>query len=225
MVDPSNGVIIIVQPSDFNNDCLPPVPIIDAVTSFQSLTAQAAVLEIPVVVVSPRLHSFVDRVWGAPSCYQGWEQSGYQKSSSYGGHEPPRGPTPWILRDFHPPVLTWIGTAVKLNPVKTKSKVDDTSVSRHRYYGACEPAIDSRLCLFQSMTLHGHSWNLYVARESGSGLHSAQRFRTNGNGSNECHLEETHYQYLASTANSAGRPTRDIMRRIYYEFTDGVTGE
>jgi hypothetical protein len=78
-VDPMNGLILIVQPTDRNNEAIPPTPSIGAVQHLQKVLARAAIAKLPAVVISPRLIEQLDG--------RGIEQSGYQKSSTYGGVE------------------------------------------------------------------------------------------------------------------------------------------
>jgi hypothetical protein len=78
-VDPRFGIILIVQPTDRNNEAMPPSPSVGTVQSLQKLLARATISRIPAVVISPRLTEQMDG--------KGIEQSGYQKSSTYGGVE------------------------------------------------------------------------------------------------------------------------------------------
>jgi hypothetical protein len=86
-VDPTKGILFVVQPTE------------TGIMPLQRLSALATLARLPVVLISPRLTREVT----AP-----WDQSGYQQASAYGGDEPPTGPTPWLLRDFWPPVYSWI---------------------------------------------------------------------------------------------------------------------
>lgn len=102
-VDPTQGMLIIVQPTDYNDEFRPPGPAIGALGDLQQLTARASAENLVVIVISPR---FLVMDQGH------WDQSGYQQSSTYGGAEPAKGPTPWVLRDFTPPVYCWVGSGV-----------------------------------------------------------------------------------------------------------------
>jgi hypothetical protein len=86
-VDPTKGIIFVVQPTD------------GGVGPLQRLAALATLEGLPVVLLSPRMTQDV---------ITPYDQSGYQQSSAYGGMEPPTGPTPWLMRDFWPPVYSWI---------------------------------------------------------------------------------------------------------------------
>jgi hypothetical protein len=86
-VDPTKGIIFVVQPTD------------GGVGPLQRLAALATLEGLPVVLLSPRMTQDVTTPY---------DQSGYQQSSAYGGMEPPTGPTPWLMRDFWPPVYSWI---------------------------------------------------------------------------------------------------------------------
>jgi hypothetical protein len=78
-VDPTRGLVIIVQPTDLNNESSPPSPSIGTVQQLQGLLAKSSIAQIPAVVMSPRLTEQFDG--------RGIEQSGYQQSSTYGGVE------------------------------------------------------------------------------------------------------------------------------------------
>jgi hypothetical protein len=245
--DPDCGVLLIVQPTDYNNEYRPPGPALNSIDSFQLLATQATVRNVPVIVVSPRFlvnfddesadidDEYIRRSNGSHRQAQsissrpgGWDQSVYQRSAAYGGYEPPRGPTPWILRDFHPPAFSWIGTAVRLIPSRAVQRVHHgttagKAVNRNDEMLAARKAaihvtdqqaltvsLDTRICLLQSVTLQGHSWNIYAARESFQNINEVRCFR-----------EGVAYWYVASTRNSAGRPTRDLMQGLHFDFTDG----
>ena len=79
VVNPKNGLILIVQPTDFNNEANPASPVIGTVQQLQTLVAKASIAHLPSVVIAPRLTEQFDG--------NGIEQSGYQKSSTYGGLE------------------------------------------------------------------------------------------------------------------------------------------
>jgi hypothetical protein len=184
-VDPTAGLILVVQPTDYNDEYRPPGPSIGVVESLQRLVATAAVEQLPVVLVSPRF------LKAQSSFSSGWDQSGYhQRSSLYGGLEPPKGPTPWILRDFTPPAFCYVANALSLNDSVTITKGRDTD-----YY--CNY---SHLSLWQSVLHKGHSWNLFAAfRQSAASTR----------------LE---YHCIATTRNVAGRPTRQLMRLLWSEY-------
>ena len=116
-VDPTQGMLIIVQPTDYNDEFRPPGPAIGALGDLQQLTARAAAENLIVIVLSPR---FLVMDHGH------WDQSGYQQSSTFGGAEPAKGPTPWVLRDFTPPAYCWVG-----NGVAGKTKIGLTQSVLH----------------------------------------------------------------------------------------------
>lgn len=145
-VNATKGILLAVQPTDYNVEHKPPGPAIDAIGNFQKLVAQASVEEVPVIVLSPRFLS-------NESPYGGWDQSGYQQSATYGGLEPPKGPTPWIMRDFTPPVFCWVGDALKLQ--KPHEKCRESKKSSYL----------SRVAMTQSVMDSGHSWNIFVVKE------------------------------------------------------------
>lgn len=180
-VDASKGFLLIVQPTDYNFEHKPPGPAVDAIGNLQRLVAQASVEELPIIVLSPRFLS-------NESPYGGWDQSGYQQSATYGGIEPPKGPTPWIMRDFTPPVYCWIGDALKLN--KPPSARFDADCKEYCYL--------SRMAMSHSVMDSGHPWNIFVAKDC---THPNEK-------------RSTEYLYLASTRSASGRPTRALLRRI-----------
>ena len=108
---PEERIILIVKPTDYDANSLIPThddsrhrPRIqtNVVDKLQALLFQASASSIPAVVLSPRL-SELPPLQQASEAYKrtgpaGFEQSGFQKSSTYGGIEPPVGPTSWLLR-------------------------------------------------------------------------------------------------------------------------------
>jgi hypothetical protein len=180
IVNPEQGIILVIQPTDFNDEFRPPGPSIDSVSHLQQLAARASVENLPIVVISPRF------LVHQPHFGNNWEQSGFQQSSVFGGSEPARGPTPWILRDFFPPVFVWIGSAVSLARRGTSKDSERSS------------EVYSRVSMMQSVMNDCHAWHLYGAKEQN---------------------EKTSYQYLASTSTSAGRPTTDIIKTIFNEWS------
>jgi hypothetical protein len=147
-VKPEKGIIMIVQPTDFNEEFRPPGPSIDSVFHLQQLVARAAFQSIPVVVISPR---FLVR---QSSCAANWDQSGFQQSSVYGGNEPPLGPTPWILRDFLPPSFVWVGSALELAGRRGRQDV------------AAEVPVFSRVSMTQSVVNEAHAWHIFGVEDS-----------------------------------------------------------
>lgn len=135
-VDARRGLCILVQPTDFNAE-----PVVDAIENFQKLSFRASCEHLPLIAVSPR---FLNSNYGDEVRR---DQSGYQQSAVYGGMEPPKGPTPWIMRDFTPPVFCWVGNAIAL---------------------AKSPRVDcklTRIALWQSAMEEEHLWHTYVCRE------------------------------------------------------------
>ena len=136
-VNVTHGFVLIVQPTDYNNEYRPPGPAVGSIGSFQQLAAQASIEEVATVAISPRYLSNNNQ-------FEGWDQSGYQQSSTYGGVEPPKGPTPWIMRDFSPPVYCWVGNAVSLR------------ISRDREIDKNGGCFLSRVALMQTVMDKGH---------------------------------------------------------------------
>ena len=172
--------------SDFNEEFRPPGPAIDSVSHLQKLAARAAVENLPIVVISPRF------LVHQPTLTNNWDQTGFQQSSVFGGSEPARGPTPWILRDFFPPAFVWVGKAASLVNRTPRLSDHDDSVDREVPYF-------SRVTMMQSVLNECHAWHLFGAKE---------------------HRGKTTYQYLASTSTSSGRPTLSIIHSVFDEWSD-----
>lgn len=203
-VDPTIGVIMIVQPTDRNNEATPPSPSVGTLQHLQKLLARATIAKIPTVVISPRLTEQMDG--------RGIEQSGYQKSSTYGGVEPPKGPTPWILRDFIPPVFSWIGSSIELTKRPRWSQIQQTIASD-------QPTVSgisylSRVAMTQSIMESGHPWHIYAVEN----IYSVSS-KSNKEVLGQSHDLETNYHYVASTRPKAGRPSKKIILDILLEWT------
>ncbi len=220
-VHPKHGIILIVQPTDAlwleekaastttttTSTTTPPmVPAVGTVTALQKVMARATLYDLPVVLVSPRL----SRLTGTR-----WDQSGYQQSATYGGMEPPPGPTPWMLRDFIPPVYSWIvvpnvyeadqsGSSGRLPQPHWQWEDEERSSSFVSYTGGCS--------MVQSVMHDRHSWHVFA-----NVIHQHDEKQAVAN----LHY---HYEYLASTKSSTGRPTRDVLRRLLEEFSEHALG-
>jgi hypothetical protein len=180
-INATQGVIVISTPTDYNSEYRPPGPVIGTVAAFQRLVAQASIQELPTIAVSPRFLS-------NDTPFYGQDQSGFQQSSAYGGIEPPKGPTPWVMRDFTPPLYCWVGNALSF------------PVPRHReseYHDEVTCSL-SRVALTQSIMDDDHAWHLFSATEC---YHGSERLPTS-------------YEYLASTRSANGRPTKDLIKKI-----------
>ena len=243
ITDPSRGIILVVQPTDVNQEYRPPSPSIGTLSHLQRLVAHAAVFAIPVVVISPR---FLEQIMDSSSCScdggrgssvsSGWDQSGYQQSSSFGGKEPPNGPTPWILRDFVPPIYSWVGDVTKLprhghHHSKQEQQHQESLRNDHDFsYMA--------IYMVQSIRHRQRAWHIFARRRwyDGRGLQK-RRTRINDMSSSSSsslsqpqqqhddipsrkgsHYYDDDYKYLASTKCGAGRPTRNICFLIWQKF-------
>jgi hypothetical protein len=201
-IDPTKGLVLIVQPTDYNAEYRPPGPSLGSVEALQKLCASAAIEHVPTVVLSPRF--LANEI---PYSGGSWDQSGFQQSAIYGGIEPPRGPTPWVMRDFSPPVFSWVGCAL---PLGRTSKFRDAMG---------DPTYYSGVSLLQSVMHRGHSWHLFVTKEQlGSDKHEEQRTTASNTAAKSSSKTTKKYQYLASTKSASGRPTRNVLRRIFGEF-------
>eukprot|EP00797_Seminavis_robusta_P001780 Sro1107_g242120.2 (183) ;mRNA; r:29716-30264 len=178
---------------------MPPGPSVGAISSFQGLVARAALEELPVIMVSPRF--LANEMPYMAGSGRGWDQSvGSSQAATYGGAEPPNGPTPWVLRDFNPPVFCWIGNAVYLNSEGRRRRA--IAKSGH----GSTTSEYSQIVLTQTVMDGGHPWHVFAARREVDGS-----VATRGK-------ETIVYDYLASTKTSSGRPTRSILQHILSEF-------
>lgn len=95
-VDPKKGLLVIVQPTDFNHAFDPARPSLHSLEHFQNSTLHATYQNTPCIVVSPRFNSYGEAEAPNNEIYQ----NSFQQASYYGGKEPPRGPAPLLLRDL-----------------------------------------------------------------------------------------------------------------------------
>lgn len=95
-VDPKKGILVIVQPTDYNHNFDPARPSLNALEDFQKSVTTAVIQNTPVVVLSPRFSSYAESETPNNEIYQ----DSFQQASYYGGREPPRGPALSILRDL-----------------------------------------------------------------------------------------------------------------------------
>jgi len=163
------------------------------VESVQKLLLHASIHCMPVVMISPRFATLLEN---------GWDQSGYQQSASYGGAEPPRGPTPWLLRDFVPPVFSWVGKVLPLPPPSLPLNASEGERKEYCYY--------SHVSMCQSIMHRQRAWHIFAHRQC----------QSVGRRKNQQPLarQPSSYEYLASSKSSAGRPTKDICLWICHEF-------
>lgn len=223
VVDPKKGIVIIAQPTDANFDVQPPGPAAGKVLSLQGTLAQASFAQLPAIVLSPRLteqYGIYQQQSGSRGSFShtgsggGFDQSGYQESATYGGAEPPRGPTPWLMRDFTPPVFAWVGGAFdiagrKPSPGWIQRKLlamgkDPDHVAEVQYH--------SRISLMHSVADVGRPWHLFAAinHVTMSGKANAGKYNRPSS--------STSYQYVASTKTSSGRPSRNILKQVFSEW-------
>lgn len=114
---PDNGIVLVVQPTDYNDEHQPPGPSIGAVEVLQRLTARVNLCGAPVVLISPR---FLASPYYPASA---GPRNQNTQAAAFGGAEPPRQPAPWLMRDFMPPVCSWIGDS--LAPTATRRSRTD----------------------------------------------------------------------------------------------------
>lgn len=143
-VDPTKGILMVVQPTDIYNEFSPPVQSINTITSFQKVIACAFLHQVPVVLLSPRFsHDILDPLDNSIN------QNSFQKAAYYGGKEPPKGPSPWVLRDFFPPSYCWITTIHECN--LNKSTNSRESFSRHSLLTITNSVMDEVRVFFMGL--------------------------------------------------------------------------
>ena len=207
----NRGYVLVVQPTDYNDEHQPPGPSIGTMEALQRLTARASIMGFTVILIAPR---FLASPYYPPTTAMlpSWQQTGggrnqqndddqppREYAAAFGGLEPARQPSPWFLRDFTPPVWSWIGQGLSLAPPPLSSS---SSQSLRRY---------TRVALLQSEL--GGPWHVFGARQ--------ERLTHGSSSTNQSTMQSgpfVSYDYLASTKPSAGRPTRQIMQDIYMEF-------
>ena len=218
-------LILVVKPTDYDQDesRYPQQPRIQAnvVDKLQSLLFQASAASIPAVVLSPRL-SELPPLQQATQMYKrtgpsGFEQSGFQKSSTYGGIEPPVGPTSWLLRDLVPPIYVWVGCANALFQRKGTPQLSMRSVAalfcEHEHDGSSRRndsgttyTLYTRIALVQSAMDAGHSWHMFAVKE-----HVSES------------LVKSTTHYIGSSIASRGRPSSRIMKDVFEEYCEHTT--
>lgn len=215
------SIILIVKPTDYDADRNPVAaerqPAIQAnvIDKLQALLFQASASSIPAVVLSPRLselsplQSMSDYIRTGPS---GFEQSGYQQSSTFGGIEPPVGPTSWLLRDLTPPVYVWVGCANMIGQRKrSRRSVALSYRPQPRNASSAEAQYFSRVALTQSAMEAGHHWHMFAVQERSTPSVSALR-------TPEAAERQISYHYIGSSSASRGRPSSRIMKDVLEEF-------
>lgn len=238
-VDPTKGILLIVQPSstygtssfspeahDTKQQISTPPPI----ESLQKIITQATLYQIPTVLLSPRLDSSKSSTqhnnhYSSLSSYSssmptyrgrshlvtanrrgGLASSAYQHSETYGGSEPPR-PSPWLLRDYCPPVFVWVTTSCY---IKTSNDNENNkhlaTMGRNSFTTRIE-----KIGLLHSVMDVGHSWHLFTWNRSSNasdtkyGKYEIERKPIDN-------IEE--FKYMASTKPSSGRPSIGIIETI-----------
>jgi len=230
----SGGIVLVIKPTDFVTDSLvqdhlgddrnvkTQEPRIQAniIDKLQALLFQASAFDIPTVVLSPRLSELppmqIDTVPKrlGPT---GFEQSGYQKASTYGGVEPPIGPTAWLLRDLIPPSYSWVGSAKQIGQRSRRSlrsiaatyleQQNEDNTSSHAFNEDAVYSYHSRIVMKQSAMETGHLWHMFVVKETISSRRQSEKIST-----------QEDYHYIGSSISSRGRPSSRIMKDLFEEF-------
>jgi hypothetical protein len=228
---PTNGLVLVVKPTDYDIDSPirnigRPTVYADCIEKLQRILFQASAASLPAIVISPRLtelaplvqpittHTYKTGPWGH-------EQSNYQRSATYGGLEPPVGPTSWLLRDLIPPVYFWVACSLDIAGANTlrKRKLSKPSLRSlaasyrnqqqtetgedQKDDGATEYSFYSRLAMTQTTMETNHPFHIFAVEE---------------NASNEDW--QTSHQFIGSSMASRGRPNSGIMKDIFAEWCD-----
>jgi hypothetical protein len=236
---PANGLVLVVKPTDYDIDSPirnigRPTVYADCIEKLQRILFQASAASLPAIVISPRLtelaplvqpvttHTYKTGPWGH-------EQSNYQRSATYGGLEPPVGPTSWLLRDLIPPVYFWVACSLDIAGANTLRKrklskpslrslaasyrnQQQTETSEDQHFkggargaddGATEYSFYSRMAMTQTTMEMNHPFNIFAVEE---------------NASNE--EWQSSYQFIGSSMASRGRPNSGIMKDIFAEWCD-----
>jgi hypothetical protein len=227
-VDPTAGLLLIVQPTDYNTDFEPqPGPVLSAAQALQQLAMRASLEQLGMVLLSPRFVNYpatdCSNCLVVSSHGTGWDErrrrrplsplspleSGktkFAQSSSFAGLEPPRGATPWILRDFGPPIFTWVAQTL---PLESRSTAFTSLRQRRSLETSLRFEDDTKathLVLWQSILHPDAAWHLFAV----SAPKVESRSRSSGSSG-------VRVRYIASTKSATGRPTRDILRRLYLD--------
>ena len=236
----SGGIVLVVKPTDFVTDSLvqdhlgddrnvkahEPRIQANVIDKLQALLFQASSFDIPAVVLSPRLSELPPmQTIEVPKRLApiGFEQSGYQKASTYGGVEPPIGPVAWLLRDLIPPCYSWVGLAKKFGQHSRSRRSlrsiaatyleqqNDDRISSHAFNEDAVYSYYSRIVMKQSAMETGHLWHMFVVKETIRPQRQSDKTST-----------QEHYHYIGSSISSRGRPSSRIMNDLleeYYEKT------
>lgn len=227
---PTSGLVLVVKPTDYDIDSPihkigRPAIYTDCTEKLQRILFQASASSFPAVVISPRLTELAPLVQ-PPTTHThktgpwGYEQSSYQRSSMYGGSEPPIGPTSWLLRDLMPPVYVWIGCSLDLAGASavrkrklSKPSLRSLAASFHNqqhlkgdtrgFNAETEYSFYSRLALTQSAMESGHAWNMFAVEENASSVDW-----------------KSLHQYIGSSMASRGRPSSGIMEDVFVEWCE-----
>lgn len=211
-VDATAGLILVVQPTDYNDEYQPPGPALRAVGALQRLASAASVEHLPVVVMSPRFLKLQQlQQQDCADNWDHWDQSGYQQSSIYAGR------APWILRDFFPPVFCWVGHALQLSSCnKNDNEVNwwhEQQQQKQSFW------YFTHLALCQSVLHEGHAWHLFaaaVSEEDDSMVKNAGKPMVNVKQQQK--RQAVRYEFVCGTRSAAGRPTRQVMHRLFGEY-------
>ncbi|KAL7544961.1 hypothetical protein ACHAWF_008333 [Thalassiosira exigua] len=245
--DALEKIILVAKPTDYgpgshihshadHNARLRPTIRADVVDHLQSLLFQASASSVPAAVLTPRLSELPPlqrSAWGAPYPRTGpfgFEQSGYQRSSTYGGTEPPTGPTSWLLRgetpgdissdasllpkliirpsamhqDLVPPAYVWVGCAASIQ-------------NRSPQQSAASGAGYSRVALSQTAMEAGHAWHMFAVREG------TQAIPPLSHGvASEPTGRAASYHYVGSSMSARGRPSSGVMSDALEDFCENA---
>ena len=140
--------------------------------------------------------------------------------------QPPKGPTPWILRDFIPPVYSWIGNTIELS--KRPPSPPPQSQSQEVNVGYI-----SRVAMTQSVMNQGHPWNIYLVESMYKYRYAHhpphyddkkededyKNWMRGGGLETKQEQQQDRYYFIASTRPKNGRPPRQLILDILSEWT------
>ena len=164
------GLILVVQPTDYNDEYAPPGPAVNVWTALQALVASAAVEGLPVVCLTPQ------------------------------SRHPP---TPWVLRDFLPPVLSWKLSAIPSSIQQRRRQQQQSAVVVWRRTTAQQKSANDD----EAATAAASRWHVFSMNWS-----SQSNIPMEGGSSHRRHPST---YYLASCREA---PTAQRLRHLVREY-------
>jgi hypothetical protein len=228
-VNATKGILLLCSPTDFSHEYEPPGPSLHTISDFQKTIAVSLLHETPVVVISPRFFSYDEGTVSTGSSFAGSiNQNVYQQAGYYGGKEPPRGMSPWVLRDFFPPSYCWIGDALAddhgdefgspLLPrvIITNSVMEKVCTNLADVFHGCFAAKSVDISFRCRCRMQDYPWHIFAGEERYSrrhGHHDVSHGSHRQSRRHHGHDTET-FHYLGSTRSISGRPTRALLQHL-----------